>query len=1166
MADQQVVIPLEDVTPYRATDLTQIATAVPSNGGWTSPLIWANTENSPQLYTQGDGIHTTAGLGVDDTIHYPTEKAALPAALSSLSDIFEGNLGHPSRSAIAISGNVQLFDNFTGVECRRLFFVSNNPGEGITYYPGITYYLASDMHIISQDEYEHVNLESAVVDGGAVDVACALVEPDAVISELLAFYQMDQTVYCKPVEVPQESRDWVHEAHIFDVSETPPYVQAMEIGDRVVIAANGRLPDNTAAWQAVGFEADLFYSSLQACTLEDRKVLLLRLDSSNVCWADVISYEDGVVTVLNTTQIGTEIINLYQAVTSNFGLEGGDRSRVAFTCRTVGTGVGRAYVLTANENGVIIEGTATISRDFSHAAWCLDRIVVLAKAGYNATDTGGTGLNWGRGTVILSVYDQNLGLLSQITPSNDFTNGIEQSAAIHGFADGRLFMHASSFLPVTNDIGHTYEHDAGGIRLYTLAGSTLTLQDQIAESNSIIPAAMETYRLSDDVVIGLGRTGETFGSSPGDEDSMFDLWFCGGVQKEGNSDVKVYRLSDEWVVTIEPDKNAVWPTSTDFVTPDYSVSDVEVSLGATWIRAHHITSDGDVDIIGAPSLVHYNGNWYNVGCRVDDTHFMTVSRGHVEAKDSADNVVEAGITKVFEIDSATGNLAEVGLGPVPGGVGTQAFRCYAVDGQTVAGAGSGITWQAPQVVNEGLTFGGGTTLTLEPGAWDFRLSIGLSSSATLTTTITARDVDTDAVIISEGESGFWNASGVGFYDFRIHHTNRFTLTVALSGGAGETVKGTSKLSGACREWGFFNGLEQTTDTSGIFVVLGGSNRHTQVVTSQSDTLRALTFTLDDDYQPIEIDNAVIEEDPEGPGFPDRNPYGLTKVTDAKYVATWVRTMPNHFSAHTAFIVSSAGLITVGTTLDPEVDAVRYGYQGTWMSQPCALADGRFAYMTHDVWFGSVARFPNIGVQSSRKPEAVMICEIDDNGVMTPAMYPIRVSRDVLDAETLAWYESVVFFSPEYQTEFDPDGYRADPDGYLANVWDIGTVLPSSRQGYLWLWQGPNPQPYPNALPADAYSIAQYTIDEENQELVFVPGSCAYFGQAYFAPFGMGACTVKDDLFACIGALDYHSRAAPQGWDGGWGTLNLRIFRATLNRGVSIVGDHVQRVHYYPERG
>ena len=618
----------------------------PGRGGvWTARQAHIQNEAQPQWNTLGAGLGASAGPGTDDTVLRVLEPAPARAALTNMSDYIQ-YLASPARMAFAVSGDQQIYDDVPQILGRRAFMVHNRQQSGEETV-ALRYHLGNETEIALED----YALDNNFAAEPAEAIAIAFVDPDATDSVLLVFWQtLAGDVYCKPVTAAQEPREnmsWPKEGQTS--TRYPVARPALSYGSNELITTGGQAGVRTG-WTGLAIEGgDLFFSSLQAVNLGNDRVLLLHLEASGAVQARIVTYSStsGQVTASSPVQVASGASNLYQAVTADYGRDGGLRTNVAFSTRTGSTG----EVHTLNCAGTpALSGSAAIGTDYSHVGWVADRLAVLTKAGYSA---GGSAVGFGPSPVEILLLDPAT-MAVTATVDADTDCSIAQTGTIHGFADGRLFMFCGSYSNTEVAVGHTWEFLGSGIRLWHVAGDTVTLQDQIGQGDAENRCSSTcAARWGEDVVFVWGPTGETYATPPGDEAPMFNTWWVSGVLKEGNSDVQPYRMSDNWLIVTEPEKNGIWTTVPDVVTPTAR------PIESLYIRAIHINNAGVPDIAGEPARLYGTWSWYSAGCRIDDTHFIHMGRGTDVFETSANYDESYLATQVVEVNETTGDLTVV---------------------------------------------------------------------------------------------------------------------------------------------------------------------------------------------------------------------------------------------------------------------------------------------------------------------------------------------------------------------------------------------------------------------------------------------------------------------------------------------------------------------------
>lgn len=632
---------LDEVRIQRTIPKELNVTVRPRPAGWTAPYVQIQNESQPQWNTLG-GLGSTAGPGTDDSVLWPLETPPARSAITPKSNNY-AYLGSPSRICMAVSEPLQMFDEVDQMVGRRVFTLKNRRNTQTQDEETVLCYHVGNETEVAIEEYEILVLSTSPAEA----VALAVVDPSAEITVLLVFRQDSSgDVYCTPIAIgpePRSQMSWPHTGN--EGVRYPVPVSALGVGGETLVASNGQ-EGVRSGWTGLGIDGgDLFFSSLQASRLGDDRVLLLHMESTGAVKARVLTWDNG-LTVSAPVTVASGALNLYQSVSADMGLSGGVATTVAFSTRTASGG--DVVVLNCTGTPAVV-GTTTVSTDYSHVGWVGSRLAVLTKACYSA---GGSAVGFGGSAVdILLINPSNMGVTTTIDADVGLTNLIQQTGTIHGFADGRLFMHCSSFEPVDSQVGHTYAFDGAGIRMWVVDGDTVFLQDQIAQLDSQC-SSTQAVRWGTDMVFVLGPTGETYGGPPGDEQSCFVSHFVGGVLKEGSSDVQPYRLSDEWLFVTEPEKNGIWYTSPDFVT----ASSREIS--STYVRAVHINRNGVPDIAGEPSWLYPHWSWYSAACRIDDTKFFHIGVGQSvgDAVDILDEDTAVTFLHVFEVDESTGNL------------------------------------------------------------------------------------------------------------------------------------------------------------------------------------------------------------------------------------------------------------------------------------------------------------------------------------------------------------------------------------------------------------------------------------------------------------------------------------------------------------------------------
>lgn len=631
---------------------TATLTPRPGRGGdWTSPYVIASLEAEPQWNTLGAGLGAPAGPGTDDSVLWPLESAPERAGINLTSDYFS-DLATPARISMAVgSAPAEIFEGVPQITARRAFVIHNKTSDGTVY---LHYHLANETGIATED----YALLPTFLTEPAEGLALAIASEANDTTVLLAFYQtLAGDVYCKPVVVAPESRNnmaWPKEgnAGVRYPIERP----CLDVGASTFIASGG-LAGERSGWDAWDFEGgDIFFSPIQAVGLGGGRTLLLTLGSDGVVRARIVSYSNGTITASAPVDIPTVIggsvaLNLYQATNAVLGVDGGSATTVVFTYRSA---TFRSDVVILDCAGTpTVTASAVIGADYTHATWCGGRVVVLTKSCYAAT--GLHPLGFGGSATTLHIYDDELVHLNGVQADVGLTNQIQQTGTVTGFANGRLFMFCSSFEAVEYQIGHVFEYEGSGIRLWRLDGDNLVLQDQIGYNLGILPSSTQAVAWNDAAVTLLGPTGETYGAPPGDEAPMYLNFFVGGVLKEANSDVQPYRISDNWLVITEPEKNGVWWTVPDVYTA------FTQHLEGTYCRAIHIDNAGVPDLAGEPIWMYANWSWYSALCRISDTRFMHIGTGHNDPELVLGGSVtgKSQIFQVFDVDEATGNLTKI---------------------------------------------------------------------------------------------------------------------------------------------------------------------------------------------------------------------------------------------------------------------------------------------------------------------------------------------------------------------------------------------------------------------------------------------------------------------------------------------------------------------------
>lgn len=632
----------------------------PGDGRWSAELVHAQLEGEPQWHTVGAGLGAPAGTGTDDAILWPLEPVRPEAGLTSLADAYIYT-GSPSRISLAITQPVQMFEDVPEIISRRLFVLMNDDDPFNADRTVLEYQWANDTRT-SIEFYAYKAIHSDFSEA----LACCVIDDTAETSVVLNFFQVQGTgeVYCTPVEVAREDRNGMaadKEGH--DDNTAYP---VFDMKPQQLIATGG-LAGIRTGWTGLGYEGgDITFSSLQAVGLGNNRALLLRIQADTAThgtlYAQIITYSNGTVTAGTPVALGSGQMNLYQAVPAVWGKTGGTRTEVAVSTRNSSGG----DVWTLDCSGTpTITGHATVATDYSHVAWVNDRVAVLTRNTYSATwdsDSNGTStLGFADSPTDILLYDADdisAGVVGTIDADAGLLFPIQQTGVVHGFSDGRLFMGCSSFsVDYVQQNAHVQGPIGGGIRLFLVNGNSATLQDQIGDPDNIKSASTQAYRLGESVMTA-GPTGETYGAPPGDEQAMFEFYFCGGVLKEGNSDVQPYRLTDNWLIVTEPEKNGIWYTHPTAVAGSGTWREVE----SLYVRAIHLTNGGVPDLVAEPLWLNLNVSWYSTFGPIDDTHFFITSVGYTDPVNRIEiaNSSLADVSwyfQVIELDPTTGTLS-----------------------------------------------------------------------------------------------------------------------------------------------------------------------------------------------------------------------------------------------------------------------------------------------------------------------------------------------------------------------------------------------------------------------------------------------------------------------------------------------------------------------------
>lgn len=664
-----MVLTIEAVRPPRAIPVDEPTVRIehsvvmngrPGDGGrWSAPISHIQLEGEPQWNTLGAGLGAPAGPGTDDTYLWQLEPVPAQAGINEMSDGWHmsGSFNtdvSPPRFAMAVTEEQQIFAGVPEFTARRWFTLANTTD----FEGGVTLqlnYHFGNVHSQSTQEYAVVDLEPVAAEA----IALALVDDTARDSVLLAFWQTRDTgeVYCRAITAAQESRDnmsWPKEGNASN--RYPEERSCLDLGAPTFVASGG-LAAWTDGWTDAGFGGDIYFSSLQAVALGNNRVLLLRLTDNHPTfnagdvYAHIVTYTNGTLNISAPTFIRGSIRNLYQAVADIDGT----RTDVAVTLRSSTKG----EVLTLDCSGTpAVTNSIEIEEDYSHVAWVADRLAVLAKSSYeigapsNFDPTTAAEVNamFAGSPVNIYLYDPaTLTHVGTIDADTQLLSLIQQTGTVHGFADGRLFMHCGSFDEADQIVGHTADPIGSGIRLWVVSGNSATLQDQIGMPDTT-PSSTHAYRWGESVLVA-GPSDWQFGAPPGSEHANAQWYFCGGVLKEGNSDVQPYRLSDNWMFVTEPEKNGVWYTSPNVSTGTWR------QVESYYVRAIHVDNGGVPDIAGEPVWLYALTNFYSAACRISDTRFFHLGQGYTNVDEAIAGAAEDSVYfQVLELDESTGNL------------------------------------------------------------------------------------------------------------------------------------------------------------------------------------------------------------------------------------------------------------------------------------------------------------------------------------------------------------------------------------------------------------------------------------------------------------------------------------------------------------------------------
>jgi hypothetical protein len=506
----------------------------------------------------------------------------------------------------------------------------------------------------------------------AESLSIVCLDPAAATSKFLVFYQIEDRLYCLPVTIPIESRNnmsWPKRGN--EGTRYPIPREAMQLGDATLIAS-GLLTGVRGGWEAQNYDADLFFSAVQSVAISPTQALLLYIENATVdpeirqgdVYGRILTFDGATLTVGDRVAIDpTESArNLYQAVAGTDGSRTAPQTHVAFTTReNAGGGV---YVLDCSGSTPTTIRYAGFSQDYSHVAWVGNFLAVLTKNSYSLGSAGGldpstagelTGL-FGVSPVEIILYDwSDMSVVGTIDADIAVASGIEQTGVLYGWADGRLFQHCATYDENEVMIGHVADVVGSGIRLWLIDDNGgVTLQDQKGWGDAEDqPCATLAYRWGTDGVLIAGPSDSS--PIPGNEVLSFSNYFVGGVLKEANSDVQPYRLSDDWIVVTEPEKNSTWQTVPGVETEFWR------NIETMWVRAIHLDSSGVPNIIGEPTSLYAIGGWYSVVGRIDDTHFLHIGHGLTSPSEATETPEgdAANFYHVVELNTTTGALSIV---------------------------------------------------------------------------------------------------------------------------------------------------------------------------------------------------------------------------------------------------------------------------------------------------------------------------------------------------------------------------------------------------------------------------------------------------------------------------------------------------------------------------
>lgn len=1145
------------------------------NSGWPADRVLF-PESEPQWYTVGNDLPgTTVGPGSDDAVLPRLEDTVARSAITRVTDYFDPTYGKPSRNAMCVSAEVQLYEDVPFYRAHRVFMISNSGFNEEGYAVRLTMYLSNGHDIVSQDEYEGLEL----TDDPAEDVAVALADIDAETSEVLCFEQFGGTVTCTVVRVAAEDKNLMTAYHWERTNPVLPYSFCLDRGATTTVASGGRTGD-TAKWAELNLGSDTFFSSMQAMNIGAGRVLLLHLKTDGSVTGYVLGCTDGIVTTLSTTAVlpAGSAVNLYQMVPSVNGLIDGTRDRFAVTWRAPATGTGGAAIMNVDAANVItIEAQISLDADQSHAAWCRDRVVILTKDTYSVPNSAYIyDVGFGPSSPFLRVYDQALNQLTVIDGAAGVVNtdgpGLLQIAGCYGWANGRLYMHAAGTEPDSKP-DYQYAYYGSGLRLYVLEGDTLVLQDQLPAVPGVNPVASEMHPITEDAIIVCGRDQEFYDSGqPVGHSGMFTVYYAGGALREGNSDQSVHRISDEWVVIVSPEKNGYWRTTNE--TPVWDASPqlgwpIEESI----VRAVHINGQGVPDKTGRSTSTHMLGSWYAACSRIDDTHFMIISTGSMDEKDYVDGLPGRFYMRIFEINEETADVTVVATRPYPGEVGDpdhKVFRAYAPGGQATNDPAGVIFGEVGGPYAGVSLVGGGRRFRLPAGTWRFDADLAIPGGVTGTTSVSMYDLAGN-LIATRGNTGLHSsppfASGPTFY---VTHDAPFDVVVRVDMSPITTVDEHSYVTITPGHTWFVTTVIQTTETSRRFVMFSRTVNdppHGIRPDTPDIEMTVTTFDLDaTDWSTTVLDEKVIDPYSAGGIFSERKVDGLTQLSPSKYVATYPHdTAIGHMSAHCGVLVDANGQITSGTPVqsvaDPDYSSTipqNYGIQGTWMHAGMGN-HGRYIYPCGNWWVGSHTRFPRINFGSfgvsQRIPGAVAVMDVDDvTGDLDITMYPLRVRREDIDEE---WYDANQFFADAVYTDGATPPSCANVDGYQWEFYNTSQVMPGASADEFWLFQGTEPIPALEEL-RTGFGIAKYTLNHTDESADYVPDTFACMGLPYWLPYAALCTPLRADMFALIGHFSYiGARSGPQGDESGYGTGTLRIFDAA-GRGFAAPGPNSKR--------